>query len=84
VDQISNKTARLATLDELIANVFPSFITPVPTRDTIRNWLDRAKVARFKSNPVAKRGGGPCFYSVAGVEKLLRSRTMPPKMGGAA
>ena len=75
-----NISARLATLDELIANTFPQFITPVPSRETVRNWLDTAKVPRFKANPTAKRGGGPCFYSVAGVEKLLRSRTMNGKV----
>jgi trehalose utilization protein len=74
---LDNKsTARLAPLDELIANVIPAFISPVPSRETLRAWFDAAKVPRFKSNPTAKRGGGTVFYSVAGVEKFFRSRTM--------
>jgi len=72
---ISN-TARLATLDQLIATVIPAFFTPVPRRDTLRSWFDAAKIPRFKSNPTAKRGGGTCFYSVSAIEKLLRQRTM--------
>lgn len=71
-----NSTARLATLDQLIENILPLFLSPVPSRDTLRAWFDEAKIPRFKSNPTAKRGGGTVFYSVAGVEKLLRSRTM--------
>ncbi|MGA3268091.1 MAG: hypothetical protein ABSE16_14845 [Verrucomicrobiota bacterium] len=78
-----NCNARLASLDELIKNVIPLFLTPVPTRDTVRRWLDAGKVPRFKTNPAAKRGGGPCFYSVTAVEKLMRGRTFPP-IGGAA
>ena len=70
------QSARLATLDQLIETTLPNFISPVPSRDTLRNWFDEAKVPRFKSNPAAKRGGGPCFYSVAAVEKFLRSRTI--------
>ena len=70
--------ARLATLDELIANTIPVFIVPVPCRDTVRDWLDNAKIPRFKSNPTAKRGGGPVFYSVPDVEKFFRNRTMQP------
>ena len=74
---IGNRTisARLATLDELIENVLPLFISPVPSRDTLRDWFDRADIARFKSNPTAKRGGGAVYYSVSAVEKFLRSRT---------
>jgi len=71
-----NNTARLATLDQLIETTLPNFIAPIPSRDTLRNWFDRAKIARFKANPSARRGGGPVFYSVAGVEKFLRSRTI--------
>ena len=69
--------SRLATLDELLASTIPSYLTPVPSRDTLRDWLDNAHVPRFKANPLAKRGGGPVFYSVSGVEKFLRSRTLP-------
>jgi hypothetical protein len=71
----------LATLDELLRTTLPLFLSPLPSRETVRGWLDAAKVPRFKSNPAAKRGGGPCWYSVSHVEKLLRSRTLP---GGAS
>jgi hypothetical protein len=75
-DKNVNTTARLASLDQLIDNTIPLYLTPVPSRDTLRNWFDSAKIARFKSNPNARRGGGTVFYSVAGVEKFLRSRTL--------
>ena len=78
---IQGNTARLATLDEILAKVIPLFVAPVPARETVRGWLDDGSVPRFKSNPTARRGGGPCFYSLAAVEKLLRGRTLP-KMGG--
>lgn len=71
-DQLRN-TARMATLDQLIKDTLPLFLSPVPSKDTLRAWFDRAKVPRFKPNPSAKRGGGPVYYSVAAVEKLLRS-----------
>jgi hypothetical protein len=61
-----------------MSNTLPLFLAPVPKRDTVRSWLDKAGVPRFKSNPAAKRGGGPCYYSVPAVEKLLRSRTLAP------
>lgn len=67
-------TARLATLDQLIETVLPNFITPVPSKDTLRRWFDEARIPRFKSNPAVPRGGGTVFYSVAGVEKFFRSR----------
>jgi hypothetical protein len=76
---ISN--VRLASLDELIKNTLPVFIVPVPSRETVRAWLDDAKIPRLKSNPTAIRGGGPVYYSVAAVEKYFRARTLP-KMGG--
>jgi hypothetical protein len=69
-----DSTARLATLDQLIATILPNFISPVPSRDTLRNWFDSANIPRFKSNPTARRGGGSCYYSVAHIEKFLRSR----------
>jgi hypothetical protein len=75
----SNLNARAATLDELLKTTVPAFLTPSPSRDTLRSWLDDAKVPRFKANPLATRGGGPCYYQVAGVEKLLRSKMFPGK-----
>lgn len=69
--------ARLATIERLLETVIPAFLDPVPKREALRDWLDAAGVPRFKSNPLAKRGGGPVFYSVSHVEKLLRARTEP-------
>jgi hypothetical protein len=71
-----HSTARLATLDELLLTTLPAFLTPVPKRATVRVWLNNAKIPRFKANPVAKRGGGPAYYSVPAVEKMLRNRTL--------
>ena len=65
---------RLASLDILRKDVLPQFISPVPTKPTLRTWFDAANIPKLKSNPHAKRGGGPVFYSVAAVERLLRSR----------
>jgi hypothetical protein len=73
-------TARLATLDQLLETTIPVFLSPTPSRETLRNWFDAAGIPRFKSNPSAQRGGGPVFYSVGAVEKFFRSRTLP---GGA-
>ena len=66
--------ARLATLSELLQTTIPVHVSPVPTAETLRNWFDRAGVPRFKANPNASRGGGPGYYSVSHVEKLLRTR----------
>jgi len=79
--ETTTATARLATLDQLLLTTIPAFLAPPPTRETLRNWFDQARIPRFKSNPLAARGGGPVFYSVVAVEKFLRSRTMP---GGKA
>jgi len=84
--QITN--ARLASLDGLMQTVIPAFLDPMPCRETLRDWFDAARVRRFKCNPMAKRGGGSVYYSVADVEKYLQSRTLPcrlppPPMGKA-
>jgi hypothetical protein len=73
-------TVRLATLDELLLKTIPQHIAPTPTRRQLCNWLDEAKIPRFKSNPAAKRGGGVCYYSVAAVEKFLRTRLLPGRI----
>lgn len=74
---IENRTAsaQLATLDELIENTIPHFLAPVPSRETLRDWFDRAQIPRFKSNPGARRGGGLVYYSVSAVEEYLRTLT---------
>jgi hypothetical protein len=73
---IKAPSARLATIDELLKTTIPAFLAPPPSRDTLRSWFDKAKIPRFKSNPAAKRGGGPVFYLVPAVEKLLRDRVV--------
>jgi len=74
--QEKNVSARLETLDQLIATTLPNFIAPVPSHETLRSWFKAARIPRFKSNPTARRGGGTVFYSVSAVEKFLRSRTL--------
>ena len=77
------QSARLATLDQLVKTLIPAHLTPVPSHETLRTWFDLARIPRFKSNPAAKRGGGPVFYSVAAVEKFLATRTLPCRLPAA-
>lgn len=80
IKNLSVSNVRLATLSELSKTVLPNFIAPIPTAETLRAWFDSARIPRMKSNPLAKRGGGATYYSVAAVEKFFRSRTMPGKV----
>jgi hypothetical protein len=73
-------SGRLATLEQLVNTLVQAYLTPVPSRETLRGWFDDANIPRFKSNPAAKRGGGPVFYSVSAVEKFLESRTLPCRL----
>lgn len=73
-------TARLATLEQIRETTVRVYLDPPPSLDTLRDWFDAANIPRFKSNPGAKRGGGIVWYSVAGVEKFFRSRTLPGSM----
>jgi hypothetical protein len=82
--QCYEMTARLASLDVLLETVVPQFFSPPPSRLALRTWLDDARIPRFKTNPLAKRGGGSVFYSVAHVEKFFRARTMMPVKFDAA
>jgi hypothetical protein len=75
--------ARLATLDQLLQTIIPAYLAPTPSHETLRAWFDQARIPRFKANPAAKRGGGPVFYSVSAVEKLLQSRTLPCRLASA-
>jgi hypothetical protein len=75
----SIKKARLATMDELIQNVLPLFITPIPSRETLRSWFDRAHIPRLKTSPTARRGGGALYYDVEAVKKFLRSCVSSPQ-----
>ena len=83
MQKTTNPSARLATLDGLLETIIPAYLTPVPSRETLRDWFDLARIPRFKSNPTAKRGGGPVFYSVAAVEKFLQTRTLPCRLPAA-
>ena len=78
-----NSTARLASLDGLLETIIPAFLNPPPSRETLRDWFDDARIPRFKANPTAKRGGGQVYYSVAAVEKFLQSRTLPCRLPAA-
>ena len=78
-----NPTARLASLDGLLETVIPAYLNPTPSRETLREWFDEARIPRFKANPAAKRGGGPVYYSVAAVEKFLQTRTLPCRLPAA-
>ena len=78
-----NATARLASLDGLLETLIPAFLNPAPSRETLREWFDAARIPRFKANPTARRGGGPVYYSVAAVEKFLQSRTLPCRLPAA-
>lgn len=83
MNAIEGGSARLATLEQLLQTVIPAYLAPLPSHETLRAWFDRARIPRFKSNPTAKRGGGPVFYSVAAVEKFLESRTLPCRLAAA-
>jgi len=82
--QQTNTSARLASLEGLLQTTIPAFLHPVPSRETLREWFDKARIPRFKSNPSARRGGGTVFYSVAAVEKFLQSRTLPCRLAAPA
>jgi hypothetical protein len=79
-----NPTARLASLDGLLQTIIPAFLNPTPSRETLREWFDEARIPRFKANPTAKRGGGPVYYSVVAVEKFLQTRTLPCRLPAAS
>ena len=67
--------ARLATVDQLRVTLLTRYLDPVPSTKTLHAWFRRAAVPRFQANPAAVRGGGPVYYSVAAIEKLIRKRT---------
>lgn len=67
---------RLATLDQLLATVIAAHFDPPPSKRTLREWLDRAGVRRFKQNQDARRGGGQVHYVASDVEKMIATRTI--------
>ena len=62
--------ARFATLEKIIAEVVPLFLDPVPHPVTLRRRFKN--VPQMKSNPLARHGGGPVYYSVPHIERVLR------------
>lgn len=76
--ETASPTIRTATLAVIYRDYLPHLIQPVPHIETVRDWLDGANIPRFKANPLAKRGGGPCYYSMSHVEKFFRNRTLTP------
>lgn len=70
--QTPAQPVRLATLDELRRTVIAAHLAPVPSKKTLRGLFDRYRVPRLKPNPLAHRGGGAVYYSVAHVERLMR------------
>jgi hypothetical protein len=74
----SSSNARALTLAVIHREFATQHFQPVPCIETLRSWLDAANIPRFKANPLAKRGGGPCYYSMSHVEKFFRSRTITP------
>lgn len=69
-----NTNMRLASIEIIKRDILPNYIQPIPSTPTLRTWFDGAEIPKLKCNPKAKRGGGTVFYSVAAIEKLLRSR----------
>lgn len=81
-NSLVEQKARFATLEAIREKLIPNHIDPSPCTATLRRWFDRESIPRMKCNPGARRGGGPVYYRVADVEKLLRS-SMMPRNGGA-
>ena len=69
--------SRLATLDVLLKTTIPVFLSPPPPRENPRAWFNQVRIPHFKANPLAHRGGGYLYDSVAAVEKFLSSRITP-------
>ena len=80
LERMTNNLARMATLEQLEKTIVPAFLNPPPSRDTLRDWFDTARIPRFKNNPSARRGGGPVYYQVSAVEKYLQGRTLPCRL----
>lgn len=67
--------ARLASLPELRAGIVAAYLSPVPSPKVLATLFRRWNVPNLKSNPAAKRGGVPRFYSVAHIERALRQNS---------
>lgn len=75
----TNKTsttpkARLLSLRG-VRELLAAHLDPVPCRQTLTAWLNAAKVRRMKTNPSAKRGGGPVYWNAADVERMIAQRS---------
>ncbi len=75
--------AKLATVDELMKTLVPSYLDPVPTKRTLKEWFKRANISFLKANPNARNGGGVVWYSVAEVERMLRQMSGMQGFGDA-
>lgn len=71
------QVARLLTIHAILKEVAPYYVNPVPHPVTLKRWLDDAQCPRQKTNPNAIRGGGPCYYSAAHVDRILRGKLLP-------
>jgi hypothetical protein len=74
----SQLSARMVDLDRILEKHVPLFFDPPLSRRSLKAQLDGAKIPKWKSNLAAKNGGGRCYYSLAHVEKLWRSRISVP------
>jgi hypothetical protein len=63
------------TAAQLRDGIVSEYLLPPPTTRAITMWLKREGVAYTKSNPKAKRGGGPVYFSVAGARRVFESMT---------
>lgn len=75
---INKEQPELATLKKLRETVLKELLTPVPCNETLRAWFDEAEIPRLKANHGAKRGGGPVYYSVAHIVKLIKEKIGAP------
>lgn len=64
-------TATAKVIHEKIARLL---FDPPPKLETFRDMLIRGGVPYTKSNPDAKRGGGPQYFHVAAAERFLRRK----------
>jgi len=67
--------SRFQTLPQLREGLVATYFNPPPSTRALSSWFKREGVAHTKSNPKARRGGGQVYFSVAHVERVLRTRT---------
>ena len=72
---MNTSNVRLATLDQIMADIVPNFLAPVPTRRWVKDLFDRENISRDR--PKQRRGGGIPRYDVAQVLALFKRRFTP-------